>query len=686
MRGKMTGILYKKEMTDFFRDKKTVFVSIILPVIMYPLIFIIAMQVVSSNMIRSEKDTYKVAFSSESAELIDDFSRWIDSSENKAKYSFRFESDDSDMTSKSAKKILNAKDCDLAISTRKKANGQIAVRVYYLSGNNKSNSAVDYLDESLSAYSKTIAKGNLKKEGLDPDYYLDPIVSKASDLSSGESTVGTLLSQLLPLLLIIGIITGAVTPAIDASAGEKERGTLETLMTFPVTGQEILTGKFLAVATISVISVLMNALSVIIILIYILSTMSGLGIEPKNIDLFAFTPAIIITVLVMVTMALFLSALLMAIGCFANSYKEAGNYTGPVTMVSLVAAYAGFVPGIKLEGIWQIIPVSNVSLLLRDVLKFDVNYSAVVVVMLSNMIYAFAAVWILGRVFTSERVLFGIQGESMRLLDRRSNMRPGSMMRISESIFVMVLALLIMNLAGAPLTVRNPVAGIAFQQAVIGLLPLLFAYYIKGDMKRIFSLRPIRPLSAISAVIIGIGAVSFNLALSNVLSPFLKDSATKINEEYGNLLGQISFPAAFILIAILPPICEELMFRGAILSSFREAVNGKIAAVISAILFGIMHMSLIKLPVTAILGFIIAITVMMSGSIFGGSIIHFINNGLSVILMYNGEKFLPKSIVNWADGNGGNISITVIAFISAAVLLFAGFILMRYDRKRAGGR
>lgn len=628
MNTKQLKTLYKKEIMDVIRDKKTILTMVVLPVILYPLLFLVVMQIMTMILSNQEEQTYYVAYDKVSEQDQKALEDWVQGDEDGYDYVIETK------TSKNPKKDLEQEKIDAYITTTV-TDEQVIYEVHYLSAVTDSSSVSDMLKEEITSYSKKVAEQNANTLGLDVTKVLYPIDSKITDQSSNESSMGSLLGSFIPFLLITGIMTGCMYPAIDITAGEKERGTLETLLTLPIGNLELIISKFLSVATVSIVSVFINVLSIGGIVFYLFRTVMSL--TEGAFRLATFVPAILISVVCVIAFALFMSAVVMCICAFAKSFKEANNYITPLTLIVMLTAYVGFIPNVELSSVTALIPVANICLLMKNLMVFKYDFTLILIVLFSNIIYAFIAVWFLSRIYDSESILFGESFSGIKLFERRKNIKKGSLPTIQESILILIVALLLMVYAGGMLSLSYPLAGVIVPQFFIGVLPILAAIYIKADLRQVFAIHKPGVRNLIGGVILVIGAASASLLLSNVLSYLFPENSESLNESYLNMLDGVPFAAALLLIALTPAVCEELLFRGYMFTAFRQKMSLAKAILCVSILFAISHMSLIKILPTALLGAALAYAVYASNSIFTSSLMHFLNNGFSVFLLYYGD-------------------------------------------------
>lgn len=631
--------IYKKEILDLLRDKKTIIMMILVPLLLYPLIMIAAMLITSSISETMKNSEYSIGIQTDADSRIDlaAFTDFLENSEDELEYHFKVVNCDDYLAA------LLDESIDAYIITGYN-NGRDSFTVCYLTSITNSATASNLLEDKLELYAKNAEEALLRDYQLDPEAIMNPIILQWEDKSANEEKVGSILGAVLPFLLIISISMGAVYPAIDTTAGEKERGTLETLLTLPMRNDELIMGKFLAVATISVISALLNLLSMGFMGIYLYNMILTTDESSATINLAGFIPALLIVILCVLAFSLFISAMVMCITIFAKSFKEANNYVTPLLLVVMFAGYIGFIPNLKFDTLMASVPVVNISLLIHDLLLFKYNFGLIFVVLISNVAYAALSIWVLGRLYDSEELLFGEGGVNLQIFTRRSDLKRGGIPNFSDAILVTAVTMLLILYLGSLLQLKFLITGVLFTQLMIIAVPMFAAWYTKKDFRQTFSLQLPGFIQVIGAILLEIAVFLLVLLLSSVLTQIWPQDVETVNDTFEMLLSGLSFPPALLIIALAPAICEEALFRGYLLSAAKGKFRPLTAMLIVSVLFGIYHLSLVKLFTTALLGLAFCYVVHKSGSILLSSIMHFLNNGVSVIIMFyptQMEKLLP---------------------------------------------
>lgn len=645
--------LVKKEMLDVLRDKKTVLMMLVVPLVLYPLIYIGAMQVVafiSSNM---ETQDYKIVVEAQDeGALLNKLAEATgEGTDTDGAQSYEITVVDASGIP-DYETALNEEEIDAYISGRMQ-DGKIQYDVYYLSSETNSAYAADLVMDILDELREDMTRQKLVDEGMDVQAVLEPIGYRKQDTASSEQSLGSIMGSILPFMLVISLLIGTMYPAIDTTAGERERGTLETILTLPVTNRQLILSKFITVAAIGVVSALLNILSMGAIAVYMYKLMD-LQTEVAALDLAKFVPAILVCVLAVFAFSLFISAITMCVTSFAKSYKEANNYITPLMLVVMFVGYAGFIPNLELTRTMAMVPVANICLLIKNIMVFKIDYGVIAVVLLSNVAYAVIAILFLSRIYDSEAILFSDTKAGLQLFERRENLKKGGVPTISDVWFVVAFTLLLVLYAGSMLQVRFGLAGVFGTQMIILLVPLFMVVYTKRDLCQTYGFRGTAAVGYLGAVLLVAGLFLVNIVISTGLMKLIPGSAENVETAFSGILGGNAL-AGLIVIAAAPAVCEEMLFRGVILHSLKAKYRVSTAVIITAALFGVFHMSLVKFIPTGLLGLALCIVAWWTDSIYPAMLMHFINNAVSVVVMYYPEqvgKILPvlnKNTLSVAD-------------------------------------
>lgn len=674
MRKEIVKAIFKKEMLDLFRDKKTIFMTLLFPLILYPIMMIAGSQLAMISLQATEEKEQNVTFDFQpSTDLIEILNNHEGGS-GKVKL----------VGSENPKEDL-AEDKIAAYVEEEKLDGQMSYKIYMKQAKDDSSNAANALEQVFNKYNAKLAKEHVQAAGLDVETTLEPIISEKIDISKGEEMAGYLLGMILPIMLIIGILLGATYPAIDIMAGEKERGTLETLLTLPLTNLELITGKYMAVATISIITALLNVLGMILSAGYMIISIEAQGEESilANMDLSRMIIPALVALIGLILLALFISAISMCVCSLAGSFKEAQNYMSPVMIFGMLPAYVTMMPTIKLTPLTAMIPITNVALLIKGVLTFEYDISSMSIVLLSNLGLVALSIWLLAKMYHSESILFK-NGKGFSLLEKRSQMIKGKMPTLGDGVAVYAITLLVFIYVGTLIQMKFELIGVGASQLIFIGLALGIVLYTKGPIKKVFRLKAPQGLHVIGGIFLWGGTFIIVNLITQLTLYFFPQNLDTLEALNNFLIGENPMWFILIIVAVLPAICEEMLFRGYLLSACSDGKHFKRGIIISSLMFGAMHLYAIKLIPTALLGVCFAYVVYKSGSILVGMLLHFINNGLAVIVSYYPDSSLTQGL-NWleVDFNNPNVIILVALVAIAVGMLMIGKYLMERTRYSA---
>lgn len=714
MKTKAFKLLLKKELLDVFRDKKAIIMMVLVPILLYPLIFFGSMAVMTMIQSNMEEGEYKVAIvASDDGALKSAVEKHNENAKVEAQEKAETESTDQGNSSEDSvsqknsastsangiatdvltlvdapsgdyQEALQNEELDAYVTSSKDSSGKTVYEVYYVSSITNSSYAAGIVRDVVDELSREESKEKIQAAGLDADVIMNPVVCESEDLASSEQSAGSILGMILPFLLVLSLLMGTMYPAIDVTAGEKERGTLETLLTLPVSNREIIFSKFFTVAIIGIISALLNIVSIAFMGTYMIrlmgDAMESMGISFAGIDIGKFIPAIIFTVLAILAFSLFISAVTMCITSLAKSYKEANNYITPLMLVVMLTGYIGFIPNIELTHTMALVPVANICLMIKNLLLFKVEYNLVAVVLVSNVLYAIVAVLILSRIYDSENVLFDEGKFSLKLFERRSNMKKGSVPTTGDAWFMVVFVMFAYLYLGSVLEMKYGFGGIFGIQMIIFVLPLLYVLYTKRSILQTYSFRKTKFMNFVAALFMGCGAMLIGIILTSFVSMLFPTEAEMVSSGLMNELMSDNELLTFAVVALTPAVCEEMLFRGFLFSAFRGRYKIVVSVLLTAVIFGVYHMSIVRFFTTALLGAALAVIVYYSDSIFPAMMMHAINNGIAVLQMYHPD--IMENIFPLFAVEEPGIMESIVVSTMGILLLAAGVAMFKILQKK----
>lgn len=395
MKNNIILVVLKKELKDIFRDKKTLIVSILIPLLLFPVLFGLIGNSVDSTE-KQVQNNVKIA-------MIDTGNSSLG---NYIKQQKNVKVVDSKNILSDVKKGNILLGIEIPQNFEKTINEKeepLDVTLTYDDSSQKSGIAENVISSYIDQYSKQVVAQRLQKRNIDQKILTPVNKVEKTVQKEGQGQGQLMLSIMLPLLLLIYCVSGPMAPALDLGAGEKERGTLEPLLTTQAGRMSLLWGKFLAITFVGVITALSSIMGIFISMKQNSSMFKGMSTTGVGID----AKALIIIGLLTVLTTMVFGALELSISIYARSFKEAQTYVSPLTIISLIPIYATYMLDVKgIDMFYFNIPLANITCIMKEVLAGIYNPVHLLIT------FAWIAVYILGSIvfarymFSREEVIF----------------------------------------------------------------------------------------------------------------------------------------------------------------------------------------------------------------------------------------------------------------------------------------
>lgn len=674
MKSKTVQTLYKKELTDILRDTKTIIVMVMVPLVLYPLIFFGSILLSASILTQSTEKEYKAAVVSEYKNAYSETKKLLEDSLENKEYHFVVSeiSKDEDFEN-----LLREAEYDIILEPGSDED-IFDITIYCMNAKVDSSTSSSMVKTVFEEYSDDLVEAKLKEALPEFDELTkNPFEIKTENFATKEESTGMLIGYIMPFFMIVSVLMGSFTIAIDVSVGERERGTLETLLTLPINNLEMMLAKFLAVTTIGVCSVLLNALSFLIMGLVVGSSLKMASSILGGFDVTTFIPSILVMLPLVILFTMFVSAVCLCVDFTAKSVKEANNLTTPILLIFMLAAGISVIPYIKLDYKWALVPIINVTLLIKELFTLNFKADLIAIVFLTTLIYTVIAIFVMTKLFSSEDILFGEGVRSFRLFEKRGNMKEGQIPGAGDNIFLLALIVILTNYLGTGLALKNVLYGAAVGQVIMIVIPLLYAWYIKADLRKLFSLNKPRVVEIIGTVIFLVAAKLLTNPLLYYLVKTFPSLATQ-NQNLGGMVTNVPFPLALFIVGFLPAIAEEAVFRGFLFGSMnlKKRIPVWAAFIISGSAFGAYHMNMFQFIYATLFGIILAYMVYNSKSIFTSAMFHLLNNSLSVCYMF--YPILEKKL-GLLEKSSFDTKSVILSLLIGLALLALGFFVS--DRK-----
>ena len=361
MKNNMLNIL-KKELRELFRDKKSLVMMLVIPIFI-PLL-VIGMSALFEMQVNKDVEEY-----------------------NKIGFTYELSQEEQEIAKNMNIEIIKGTEDELK---EKYNNGEVNLYVtkennkYILNTGTSDNDtfAINLMENYFNTLKEVMQANYLSSNNINPSQVLN-IISVEENIFEEDNYFTNYIKNYAFLFIIMAITVSATYPATDTTAGEKERGTLETLLTFPIKSKDIIVGKFLGV---SISSIITGIISLILAIISLLVAGNMFSIY-EGIDIMFSGTSLIFAIVVIIAYSLFISGLCISIASTSKTFKEAQSALTPLTFISFFPGMIAFMVGIETTPILSIIPFLNFTLLFTDISNGNVNALNILLMAISTVIY-----------------------------------------------------------------------------------------------------------------------------------------------------------------------------------------------------------------------------------------------------------------------------------------------------------
>lgn len=710
-RWQAAGWVARRELLEFIRDRRTLVITLLLPMISYPILALATTLGLRTGVMEAEArlapTKVTVAVSGPDARgFIERMRGMIDETESADRREWPSEAVFDEINVAIAQEAIDSGVADLWLHAERgmleglDSEGTVSVTVQSSTMRPPTTAARRQFLALMESFIEDARRRRIESAGL-PETVLDPLALRMTgEQPRGELPVAEIMNTVaggVLVLLAVLTMTGAFYPAIDAIAGEKERGTIETLLIAPCSAHEIVLGKFLAVFAITLATLAANVTSITATTAVSLKLLAGNASQSL-----ALTTAggIIVTLIVFIGLAAVGAAVCLAVTTAAKSGKEAQNTLTPVILLVSALAGAALLPGMQANRLLPAAPfVGHVLVSHAAFTAAEEEATSIAWPLFLSLGSSLAITWLLLRVtavmLTDEDILFRGQDTAGPALAR-----PGrrALPTLVQGAIPPIVGLAALWYAQAFMP-KDLLVAIPTQQVATVLLPLaILLWWQRVDLRQTFSLRWPGQGDALSA---GMGLAGGGLLGAGVfvigaaaLLAFRGDGLTPeakaLSERLVALILSQPWWLSWLLIAVLPAVCEELLFRGWTLAAFvgRRRTAGRVAMALfaQAFLFAVAHVLPERMPQTFVLGAVLGWVTITTGSLLPAIVGHLVHNSMPLAVLLAAD--CPPDMMLEA-GRGGlpgvdSPGIPTWALLAAAVSVVIGVLLVQAAGRRRG--
>jgi len=711
-----------KELRETLRDRRTIITLVLMPLLVYPLLSVAFQKFLLSSISGTTEVSYRVAVESEEDvrlvgrafrhgyELWKTRERRPQSATDEVPD--QNEDDDNDHDDRLPYQFfvsdrLEQSVADHSVDVGVKLSRRDPFRIpelleesfrcelLYNESSFRSREALAFVERILNSLNAESYRWQLRELGVTEGATAVRLRRAAVDVKGTGASPAYSLATLIPLILILMTITGAVYPAIDLTAGERERGTLEILIAAPVPRLQLLLAKYAAVVAVAMMTATVNLASMIV-------TVLSMGLGPLLFGDAGFSMTLVVQIFgLLVLFASFFSAVLLALTSFARSFKEAQAYLIPLMLVSIAPGMLSMLPGLSLHGPLAVTPLANIVLLARDLFEGQVSPGIVVVVVLSTALFALAAIGVAARIFGTDAILYGSHGTWSDLWHRPS--QPATVPTLTSALLCLALLFPANFLLGntlaridwLPIDLRLAIMAL-ITALLFGVLPLAAAAVNRLQLREGFRLLPASGLAFAAALALGLSLWAFAhevVVLQGTIGlvSFSEEQIEAARRILAQMRSELSPVHVLLALAVVPAVCEEFFFRGYLLSALATRMSSRSAVLLSGLLFGLFHLLVTDrlaverfLPST-LLGLVLGWVCVRTRSIVPGMLLHAAHNGLLMMISYYQPELAARGFGIEEQANLESSHLPASWLAGAGLVAAVGFGLMSLATRETAG-
>ena len=380
MKNNLWNIL-KKELRELFRDKKSLAMMLVIPIFI-PLLVIGMSALFESQVSKDVSEYNKIGFAYEMTDIEKSIAEemnieFVNGNEEELKQKYDEGEIDLYITKQDNKYVINT------------------------DGSDNSTFASSLMETYFNTYKQYLQQSYLQENNINPDEVLN-IITVEENMIEQDTYFADYIKNYAFLFIMMAITVSATYPATDTTAGERERGTLETLLTFPIKSKDIIVGKFLGVTVSSIIT---GIISLVLAIISLVVTKNMFSIY-EGIDVMYSPLTILFAVIVIIAYSFFISGLCIAIASTSKSFKEAQSALTPLTFISFFPGMIAFMMGITTTPILSIVPFLNFTLIFTDINNGTIDLLNIGLMAVSTIVYISLVFAHIIKQYKSEKVLF----------------------------------------------------------------------------------------------------------------------------------------------------------------------------------------------------------------------------------------------------------------------------------------
>ena len=656
------GTLFRFEIKMLLRDTRTILITIVAPLVILPAYILILRFVESRDKQALEQETYTYAVIGTEAEWAAELvlaaiardSADPDTSRAPARFEKRSPRNPLELLAAGDLHMvvqgLSAAEWESVSAGRSAAQADSvdreaaerqppvpAVRIHFRAESDFSREARNRLTERIREVRAAQRDSVYRAAGFPVGMAEVARVDEAS-VATAAKEAGALLGLALTPVLVLLMLSGGSIVAVDTISGEKERGTLETLLTTAAGRTDIIRAKMLAVVAVGLTVAVINVANLLLYLVI------GLLDLPADFAVEIGAAELLLLLLLFVPVTLLVASALLLLSGASKSYKEFQVYFFPLFLAFLVPTFAASLPGIELRSAISLVPLAGIAVATREILIGETDLPFIAVAFLSTGGLAAWLTRLAQQTLSNEKLISGSDLDAADLAGGAA-LFPRHVLRLFLGIWVVFFVVSLWF--GQDLGLMGQVAVNVVVIFFGGCLIIIRRYGLKPAQA--FGLRLPHPAAWLAVVVGAPSALVLAVGLGQLVDRYVFPVPEGMMESFGRALTGPDLPLWQIVffLTVLPGVFEELTFRGVLLHGLKQRIRRRwLLAVAVGAIFGFFHVSLFRIVPTALLGFVLTYVVLLSGSIFPAMLWHTLNNSIGILparLELLPEDFVPSA-------------------------------------------
>jgi len=681
-----------KELLEALRDRRTLFVALVLPVLLYPLMMVALGPLIGKQRARMQQEVQAVAVTGAgAAALIEavlteparaetdgdgDGEDSTEADDEPERIGLVTTDVEDPAAALAAGEIALWIEADAAVAEALAGEATAELVVHHDSSDDSSRIAYSKWRSALTAAKSRLVDERLARRDLPKALIVPLAVREVVDAASAEQRAGYAFGRLLALILVLMTMSSSFYPAVDVVAGEKERGTMETLLVAPCGRSELVLGKYLAVLAVTLTAAVLNLFSMWLTMGPLVGTLGVDGLEGLQLS-----PKVLVGILaLLIPLGALFAALSIGLSTMARSVKEAQHYLTPLFLLVMPLSMVVIIPNVELTLTLAALPITGAVLFFRDLMVGKLDALAGATVLVTTIGVAALSLWATVRLFLREETLFrGPEGTGSVF----ARMAPRPVPPAGAAILVFTTSVALIWYVQPLLPEGDLVANVLFTQALVVLAPcVLLAWWLRVSPRVTFRLRAATPTMLGLALAIGITAPVVNGFLQRTFVGEMNPEGPfhQLAELFEALIRDTHWSVLVLLIGVFPAVCEEIVYRGFILSALGGEKDGRSRAGLGAVvgtaaLFALFHIYPEKWLGTFMVGLVLGVLAISSRSLWPAILAHLVNNSTLVLVGKFGTGTTLGALHDPEAPNHG-----VVVAVCAYVLVACVWVALRVRR------